>query len=166
MNGMCNYIFYFCLEKRTFEFEPFLKLCICPIWEYQGLFLDTYNARLSTISIDYAWSGCIVKSKPSNLPKEWMTYCENHQNFIAYRKIMLLRHTEPIDAFALGVKNLPNNSCVPEKLFMQIKKDWCNCPEGFESALNWKAYDSEYFLKERFWPHKDSALWHPSLGSY
>ena len=79
---------------------------------------------------------------------------------------MLLRHTEPIDAFALGVKNLPNNSCVPEKLFMQIKKDWCNCPEGFESALNWKAYDSKYFLKERFWPHKDSALWHPSLGSY
>ena len=163
---MCNYIFYFCLEKRTFEFEPFLKLCICPIWEYQGLFLDTYNARLSKISIDYAWSGCIVKSKPSNLPKEWMTYCENHQNFIAYRKIMLLRHTEPIDAFALGVKNLPNNSCVPEKLFMQIKKDWCNCPEGFESALNWKAYDSEYFLKERFWPRKDSALWEPSLGSY
>ncbi len=163
---MCNYIFYFCLEKRTFELEPFLKLCICPIWEYQGLFLDTYNARLSKISIDYAWSGCIVKSKPSNLPKEWMSYCENHQNFIAYRKIMLLRHTKPIDAFALGVKNLPNNSCVPEKLFMQIKKDWCNCPEGFQSALNWKAYDSEYFLKERFWPHKDSAQWHPSLGSY
>ena len=105
-----------------------------------GLFLDTYNARLSTISIDYAWSGCIVKSKPSNLPKEWMTYSENHQHFTAYRKIMLLRHTQPIDAFALGVKNLPRNSCVPENLFMRIKKDWCNCPEGFESALNWKAY--------------------------
>ena len=136
MNGICSYIFYFCLEKRTHGTEPFLTLCICPIWEYQGLFLDTYNARLSTISIDYAWSGCIVKSKPSNLPHEWMSYWENHQNFTTYRKINLLRHTKPIDAFALGVKNLPNNTCVPEKLFMQIKKDWCNCPEGFESALN------------------------------
>ncbi len=79
---------------------------------------------------------------------------------------MLLRHTQPIDAFALGVKNLPRKSCVPENLFMQIKKDWCNWPEGFENALNWKARDSEYFLKERFWPREDSALWDPSLGSY
>ena len=128
--------------------------------------LDTYNARLSKISIDYAWSGCIVKSKPSNLPQEWMSYWENHQNFTTYRKISLLRHTKPIDAFALGVKNLPKNSCVPEKLVMQIKKDWCNCPEGFENALNWKAYDSEYFFREFFWPHKDNDLWEPSLGSY
>ena len=133
---MCNYIFYFSLEKRTNETEPFLLLCLCPIWEYQSLFLDTYNARLSKISIDYAWSGCIIKSKPSNLPKEWNVYSLNHQNFTSYRKVMLLRHTKPEDAFALGVKSLPRNSDVPENLFMQIKKDWCNCLEGFENALN------------------------------
>ena len=128
LNGLCNYIFYFSLEKRTHETEPFLSLCLCPIWEYQGLFLDTFNARLSKMSIDYDWSGCIIKSQPSNLPKEWMKYSKKHENFTAYRKvIMLLRHTQPVDAFALGVKSLPRNSFVPENILKQIKKNRCNC---------------------------------------
>ena len=78
----------------------------------------------------------------------------------------LTSHLAIGDAFALGVKSLPRNTFVPEKNLKQIKKDWCNCPEGSESALNWKAYDSEYFFKEHFWPHKDNDLWEPSLGSY
>ena len=65
-----------------------------------------------------------------------MKYSENHENFTAYIKVMVLRHTQPIDAFALGVKILPRNSFVPEKILKQIKKNCCNCPEGFESALN------------------------------
>ncbi len=79
---------------------------------------------------------------------------------------MLLRHNKPVDAFALGVKSLPRNLDVPENRFKQIKKDWCYCPEGFENALIWRAYDSDYFLKDFFWPHKDSDLWEQSLGSY
>ncbi len=79
----------------------------------------------------------------------------------------LLRQTQQLDAFSLQVKSLiPRNPFVPENLFMQIKKYWYNYPEGFESALNWKAYDSEYFLKECFWPYKDNDLCEPSLGSY
>jgi len=79
---------------------------------------------------------------------------------------MLLRHTRPVDAFALGVKSLPKNSYIPENILKQIKKDWSNCPEGLETALNWKAYESEIFLKDCFGPHGNSALWEPSLGSY
>ncbi len=60
---------------------------------------------------------------------------------------MLLRHNKPVDAFALGVKTLPRNLDVPENLLKQIKKDWCNCPEGFKNALNLRSYDSDYFLK-------------------
>ena len=159
-------MFYFCLKKRFQTSEPVLLLCLCPIWEYQRLFLDSYNSRLSKMSIDYAWSGCIYQSKPSKLPNEWSYYCNNHEEFNATRKLNLLICTEPVDAFALGVKNLQRNSRVPENLLKQIKKDWCNCPEGFGSALNWKAYDSEYFIKESLWPHKDSDLWVPSHGSY
>ena len=88
-----------------------------------GSFFDTLNARLSKMSIDYAWSGCIIKSKPSNLPKEWVKYSENHESFTAYRKVMLLRHTQPVEAFALGAKSLPRNSFIPEKILKQIKKD-------------------------------------------
>ena len=110
-------------------------------------FLDTFNARLSKMSTDYAWSGCIIQAKPSNLPKEWVEYSENHEDFTAYRKVMLLRHNQPVDAFALGIKSLPRYLFVPEKILKQINKDWCNCPEGFESALNWKAYDSEFFKR-------------------
>ena len=138
---------YLIFVSKTHQTKLFLSLCLCPIWEYHGLLFDTYNARLIKLSIDYAWSGCIIKSKPSNLPKEWMKYSENHEKFTAYRNVMLLRHTQQVDAFALGVKSLPRNSYVPENMLKQMKNDWCNCPEGFESALNWKAYDSEYFLK-------------------
>ena len=87
------------------------------------------------MSIRYAWSRCIIKSNPINLLKEWMKYSENHENFIACRKVMLLRHTRTIDAFALGVKSLQKNSNVPGNILKQVKKDWCNCPEGFESGL-------------------------------
>ena len=85
---------------------------------------------------------------------------------MANRKLSLTIQNQPVDAFALGVKNLPKNPYVPENLLKQIKKDWCNSPEGFESALNWKAYDSDYFIKENFWPCKDSDLWMPNNGSY
>ena len=115
--------------------------------------MHTYNAGISKLSIDSARGGCIVKSKPSNLPQEWMKYSENHEIFSANRKIMLLRYTQRVDAFALGVKSLQKISYIPENLLKQIKKDWCNCPEGFETALNGKAYDSEIVLKECFWPH-------------
>ena len=64
----------------------------------------------------------MIKSKPSNLLKEWVKYSENHENFTAYRKAMLLRHTQPVDAFALGVNCLPRNSFVPEKILKQIKR--------------------------------------------
>ena len=77
-------------------------------------FFYAYNARISKLSIDYAWSGCIVKSKPNNLPQEWTNYSENHETFSANRKIILLRHTQPVDAFALGVESLPKYSDIPE----------------------------------------------------
>jgi hypothetical protein len=44
-----------------------------------------------------------------------MTYLENHEIFSANRKITLLRYTQPVDAFALGVKSLQKNSYIPEK---------------------------------------------------
>ena len=79
---------------------------------------------------------------------------------------MLLRHTQPADAFAFGVKSLQINSDIPKDILKQIKKDWCNYPEGFQTALNWKTYDSICFLKAYFLPHGNSARWEPSLGSY
>ena len=129
------YILFLSREKnpsnRTISFTLFMFDLGIP-----GSFLDTFNARLSKMSIDYACSGWIIQSKPSNLHMEWVKYSENHANFKAYRKLMLLRHTQPVDAFALWIKSLPRNLFVPEKVFNQIKNDWCNCPEGFESELN------------------------------
>ena len=91
-------------------------------------FLDTFIARLSKMFVDYAWSGYVIKSKPSNLPKEWVKYSENHENLTVYRKVMLLRHTQPVDAFALGFKSLQRNTFVPKNILKQIKKDWCRSP--------------------------------------
>ena len=102
---------YFCLKKKYNKSKRVihLSLCFCPIWEYQGLFYYTYNARLSKMSIDYAWSGCIIQSKPSKLPDKWNQYCKNHDDFMASRKLSLLIRTQLVDDFALGVKNLPRN---------------------------------------------------------
>jgi len=83
---------------------------------------------------------------------------------MANKKSSLIIRNQLVDAFALGVKNLPRNPYVPENLLKQIKKDWCNSPEGFEGAQNWKAYDSDYFIKENVWPCKDSDLRVPSHG--
>jgi hypothetical protein len=79
-------------------------------------FVDTNSARISKLSIDYAWSECIVNSKPSNLPQDWMKHSENHEIVFANREIMLLRHTKPVDAFAPGVKSLPKNLYFPENI--------------------------------------------------
>jgi hypothetical protein len=126
-------------------------------------FLDTYKTRISKLSIDYAWSGCISKPKPSNLPQEWTKYSETHEIFYTTRKILLLRQTQSVDAFALGVKSLPTNSDIPENTLKQIKEDWCNCPEGFQNELNWNAYDSEICPKHIFWPYGNSAQWDRAL---
>ena len=77
---------------------------------------------------------------------------------MANRKLSLIIRNQPVYAFALGIKNLPRNPYVPENLLKQIKKDWCNSPEGFDSAFNWKAYDFDYFIKENFLRGKDSDL--------
>ena len=129
-------------------------------------FWDTYNAPLSKMSIDYAWSGCIIQSKPNKLPDEWNQYCKNHEHFMANRKSSLLIRNQPEDAFAFGFKNLQRSPYVLENILKQIKKDCCNSPKGFESAFSWKACDSDYFIKDFFWPCKDSDLRVPSHGSY
>jgi hypothetical protein len=55
----------------------------------QRFFFNTYNARISKLSIDYAWSGCIFKSKPGILPQEQTKYSEKREIFSANREIML-----------------------------------------------------------------------------
>ncbi len=143
-----------------------LSLCLCPIWEYQMLFLDTFNARNNQLSVDYAWSGTIIQMTPSNLPSEWRNYVVNHTNFATFRKVYLLTQVEPIDAFSRALESLPRNKNVPEKLLKDIKKEWCSGPNELQGALNWTAYDSDYFSHNNFWPHKDSSLWEPNIGYY
>ena len=167
INGLCNFVLCFCLLGRTYgDRDPLLSLCFCPIWEYQGLFLDTFNARQNKLSIDYAWSGSLFQMKPSKLPKQWKIYTENHQRFMTGRKGMLLCHLNPENAFSLGVKSIQRNERVSKDILQEIKYNWCNCPNRFEGALNWKAYDSDYFLTNCFWPDVDSDLWEPNLGYY
>ena len=159
--------FIFCLLRRNYVGdEPFLSLCLCPIWEYQGLFLDTFNARHNKLSIDFAWSGSIFQRKPSKLPASWRIYSENHQRFVPSRKVLLLSPIEPENSFSLGVKCLDKNTRVPKELLKEIKHRWCYCPEELEGALNWKAYDSDYFIHNNFWPDVDSELWEPNFGYY
>jgi hypothetical protein len=51
-------------------------------------------------------------------------------------------------------------------MLKEIKHRWCYCPEELEGALNWKAYDSDYFIQNNFWPDVDSDLWEPNFGYY
>ena len=164
LNGLCNYVFYFCLPSRFFSLEPSLSLCLCPIWEYQGLFLDTYNARHNCLSIDYAWSGSLIQIRLSKLPLKWKEYLENHERFVSYKRVQLLYKIVTEDAFSIAIKNIERNPKVPGSVIKEIKQGWCNCPSGFESAINWKAYDSDYFTTCFFWPDKDNDLWEPNNG--
>jgi hypothetical protein len=104
--------------------------------------------------------------KPSKLPAGWMTYVENHRRFVTSRKLLLLSPLQPENSFSLGVKCLDKNTRVPKELLKEIKHRWCYCPEELEGALNWKAYDSDYFIHNHFWPDVDSNLWEPNFGYY
>ena len=98
------------------------------------LFLDTFNARNNQLSVDYAWSGTIMKMTPSNLPSEWKSYLVKHTNFATFRKVYLLTQVEPIDAFSRALESLPRNKNVPEKLLKDIKKN------GVVVLMNFKAH--------------------------
>jgi hypothetical protein len=104
--------------------------------------------------------------KPSKLPASWKIYLENHQRYFASRKVLLLSHLEPENSFSLGVKCLDRNSRVPKEMLKEIKHRWCNCPDELEGALNWKAYDSDYFIDNHYWPEVESDLWEPNFGYY
>ena len=51
-------------------------------------------------------------------------------------------------------------------MLKEIKHQWCNCPDELEGALIWKAYDSDYFIHNNFWPDVDSDLREPNIGYY
>jgi hypothetical protein len=104
--------------------------------------------------------------KPSKLPASWKIFLENHQRFQASRKAVLLSHMEPENSFSLGVKCLDKNPRVPKEILKEIKHRWCYCPYELEGALNWKAYDSDYFIDNHFWPELESDLWEPNFGYY
>lgn len=132
INGVCNYVFYFCLGRRSFvKIEPILELCLCPIWEYQVLFLDTFNARMNKLPLDYAWSGSIFQMKPSKVPPAWNIFLDSHKRFVTARKALLLRPIVPENAFSLGVKSLHSNKRISKEILKEIKHQWCNCPAAF-----------------------------------
>ncbi len=84
--------------------------------------------------------------------------CDRRKQLVKMRKAQLLNFVEPKKAFSLGVKSLHTSTKVPKDILKEIKHQWCNCPEGFESALNYKAYDSEYFFTNNFKPDADNPL--------
>ena len=51
-------------------------------------------------------------------------------------------------------------------MLKEIKHRWCNCPDELEGALNQKAYDSDYFIDNHYWPEVESDLWEPNFGYY
>jgi hypothetical protein len=104
--------------------------------------------------------------KPSKLPASWKMYLENHQHFLVSRKLVLLSPIEPENSFSLGVKCLDKNTRFPKEMLKEIKHRWCYCPYELEGALNWKAFDSDYFIDNHFWPELDSDLWEPNFGYY
>ena len=104
--------------------------------------------------------------KHSKLPSDWKIYSENHQRFVPSRKVVLLSPVEPENSFSLGVKCLDKNTRVPKEMLKEIKHQWCNGPDELEGALNWKAYDSDYFINNHYWPDVNSDLWEPNFGFY
>ncbi len=104
--------------------------------------------------------------KPSKSPASWKIYSENHQRFVASRKAILLFHHKLANSFSLSVKCLDKNTEVPKEMLKEIKHRWCNYPDEHEGALNYKAYDSDYFIDNFFWPEEESNLWEPNFGFY
>jgi hypothetical protein len=100
-----------------------------------------------------------------SLANNW-TYSENHQRFVAHRKVFLLSHLKPKNSFSLGVKCLVRNPRVPKVMLKEIKHRWSNCHDELEGALNWKAYNSDYFSDKSVWQDVDSSLWEPNYGYY
>jgi hypothetical protein len=51
-------------------------------------------------------------------------------------------------------------------MLKEIKHRWCNCPDELEGAMTGKAYDSDNFIDNIFWPEVEINLWEPNFGYY
>ena len=165
MHGECPFIFYVCiLNRQSLSTKPRLALCLCPIWEYQQMFTQTYANNNMRKHLDYAWSGSIIFSRWCDLDSRWERYHLNHKTFFTNRPLYCTQRMVPEDALRRGIINMQNIKGLEE--FQSIKQYWTTPPPDFESALNWKAFDDEYFMNSTAWPAKDAALSKPRDGYY
>ncbi len=87
----------------------------------QHLLFDDVGSRFDETSSTKYFLINSIKSKSIDKRKQDRTFTLEQENF--GEKIMLLRHTQPSDAFALGVKSLQKKSDIPKDILKQIKKD-------------------------------------------
>ena len=146
-NGLCNYIFYFLLVSRKFKNNLFflyyaydsfgnigVDFLICIPLELINfpMIMRSTHAQFKQSQAACLRNGIRVwkilrVSLPSERLVSYMPLCQ---------RMLLL----------LGLK-VSQETRFPGESFEIDKKDWCNCPRGFEGALNYKAYDSKYFMK-------------------
>ena len=71
----------------------------------------------------------------------------------------------PIEALANGIANIAKiKDC--EKQLSSLRQFWMTPPKGFQSAVNWIAYDHDFFINNHSWPDSDSTFSIPRSGAY
>jgi hypothetical protein len=87
----------------------------------QHLLFDDVGSRFDEKSSTKYFIINSIKSKSIDKRKQDRTFTLEQENF--GEKIMLLRHTHPADAFALGVKSLQKKSDIPKGNFEANKEE-------------------------------------------
>ena len=165
MHGECPFVFYVCVNKGQDPNKPTLNICICPIWEYHQMFEITYANPDLQKCIDYAWSGAILHSRWCDLKHDWDVFHENHKTFSQQRMRLSNVEMNPIEALANGIANIAKiKDC--EKQLSSLRQFWMTPPKGFQSAVNWIAYDHDFFINNHSWPDSDSIFSIPRSGAY
>lgn len=162
MHGRCYYVFYWSASRggqvsslpgRVVD-KPKLNMCLGPIWEYQRLYLETYNNPNLLKTIDYVWSGAMIKSRRCDLDPLHERLIENHQDFVESRNMYAARELTPrniikicVEEIEVQLRDITNNN-----YYSELRKHWCPAPKGFSNAINWKAFDHWYFTTHTEWP--------------
>ncbi len=150
MNGLCNFVFHFCLQPRKFKHDPLLSLFLCPIWKYEGLFMDTFISRHNIVSIEYAWSGSRIKIKPSDLPIKWITFSDIHERFSFRRRVFLLYITQLENVLALAVKRLSRTQMSGIIFWRKLKSNYVVVQMSLKARLTRRLVSTNIVWKSFF----------------
>lgn len=167
LHGECPFVIYICVPSRQAASEkPRLGICMCPIWEYQKMYIMTCANENLRRCMDFAWSGAIIGLRWTDLYKN-EKYCamyKRHKDFSEFRLKYCTEELKPKDALSRGIEAI--DKIKGFESFNEVRLKWCPAPEELTNEHNWLPYDDDFFKNNTSWPKIGTETGIPNIFYY